>query len=364
MNILIAAFIIAGCGISGKPNSPAVSDTLPASGMHAYGRTAYSETEGLELISSAAHLGFSFTGSSFTIDAAIHDPSGHNYLQYEMDGIYRKRIKVEGKNQEPITIQATGDGRHTVWLYKATEAQTGPVFIRKITAAGIKYLEKPPAPLIEFIGNSITCGAAADPSEVPCGTGQYHDQHNAYMAYGPRVARALGAEFLMSSVSGYGIYRNWNSDGPALPMVYEKTRLTADDNELWKFEKYRPAVVSIALGTNDYSRGDGKKARLPFDSAAFSSTYIRFVQLVKSKYPEAIILLLGSPMVGGSGGATLNTCITSVKTAIDKLYPAAKPVQLYFFNPMTARGCSGHPSVEDHAILANELIPVFSKLLK
>ena len=48
------------------------------------------------------------------------------------------------------------------------------------------------APLIEFIGNSITCGAAADVSEVPCGSGVDYDQHNAYYAYGPRVARMLG----------------------------------------------------------------------------------------------------------------------------------------------------------------------------
>lgn len=41
----------------------------------------------------------------------------------------------------------------------------------------------------------------------------------------------------------------------------------------------------------------------------------------------------------------------------------ANPVALYFFNPMQANGCSGHPNVEDHAILANELVPFFRKLL-
>ena len=30
---------------------------------------------------------------------------------------------------------------------------------------------------------------------------------------------------------------------------------------------------------------------------------------------------------------------------------------------MTAKGCTGHPSVEDHAVLANELEPFFKKLL-
>ncbi|MEJ7827313.1 MAG: hypothetical protein WKF91_03930 [Segetibacter sp.] len=40
-----------------------------------------------------------------------------------------------------------------------------------------------------------------------------------------------------------------------------------------------------------------------------------------------------------------------------------KQVALYFYNPMQAHGCSGHPNVEDHAILADELVPFFRKLL-
>lgn len=142
---------------------------------------------------------------------------------------------------------------HTVWIYKATEAATGPIFIEKIIAHNISALKNPDRPLIEFIGNSITCGAAADPSEIPCGAGEYHDQHNAYYAYGPRVARILHANFLMSSVSGIGIYRNWNTDGPTMPQVYEKTDFQENSKREWNFRTYHPVVVSIALGTNDFS---------------------------------------------------------------------------------------------------------------
>lgn len=45
-------------------------------------------------------------------------------------------------------------------------------------------------------------------------------------------------------------------------------------------------------------------------------------------------------------------------------YPAARPVATYFFRPMQARGCLGQDSVEDHAILAQELEPFFKKLLR
>ncbi len=315
------------------------------------------------MISSAMHVGFSFEGDACQIFAAIPPTMGHNYLQYELDGVYQKRIKVVGQSTAPISLTAPTGGKHTVWLYKATEAHTGPVFIQKITGNHVVALQERKAPLIEFIGNSITCGAAADPSEVPCGSGQYHDQHNAYMAYGPRVARALGANFVLSSVSGIGVYRNWNSDGPAMPEVYERVDFQAKNPQRWNFAAFTPEVVSIALGTNDLSKGDGKKERLPFDSARYVNNYINFVQLVKAKYPKARIALLSSPMISGKNRETLQNCLTAVKSSIDAGNPADKPVAVYFFRPMQASGCSGHPNVEDHAILARELQPFFDKLV-
>jgi len=348
--------------ISSKKNNNA--DTLPATSLQPYGRFIIDQSQNLELISSAVHFGFSFTGSQCQIDASIPDENGHNYLQYELDGVYQKRIKISGQAAEPIIITAPTAGKHTVWIYKATEAHTGPIIIQKITGHNLKSLQKPEAPTIEFIGNSITCGAAADPSEVPCGTGQYHDQHNAYMAYGPRVARELKTNFVLSSVSGIGVYRNWNSNGPTMPQVYEKVDFQENNPQRWNFTTFTPQVVSIALGTNDFSRGDGKKERLPFDSAAYVNNYIGFVQLVKSKYPQAQIALLSSPMINGKDRRTLQNCLTAVKTKIDALHPAEKPVALHFFQPMQAKGCSGHPNVEDHAVLAQELVPFFQKLIR
>jgi lysophospholipase L1-like esterase len=358
---LLVTFGLIGCTAS--KNNGGTKDTLSASALLPFGRTTITSSQQLELISSASHFGFSFEGRSCEIYASIPNVNGHNYLQYELDGVYQKRLRIDGNLKQPIVLSAAGEGKHTVWVYKGTEAHTGPIFIEKIEGNHIKPLQNSKAPLIEFIGNSITCGAAADASEVACGKGEYHDQHNAYQAYGPRVARALKANFIVSGVSGIGIFRNWNSDGPTMPQVYEKMDLRGQSVRKWEFTLYSPKVVSIALGTNDFSTGDGKKARLPFDSAGFVSNYIRFVQLVKSKYPDAQVALLSSAMVSGSNRITLQNCLTAVKRDVDRLYPSAEPVALYFFNPMQARGCNGHPSVEDHAILAEELLPFFKKLL-
>ena len=361
--LLVLSICMAGC--SPAKVTTANKTVLSATELHPYGRFSFNDKKELELISSGVHFGFTFQGKGCKLYASNFSESGHGYLQYVLDGVYMEgRIKVEGNNQSSVEIGSVNPGKHTLWIYKATEAQTGAIIIKEITGQGLVPLVKSISPLIEFIGNSITCGAAADASQVPCGGGEYHDQHNAYQAYGPRVARAVGAEFMLSSVSGIGIYRNWNSDGPIMPEVYEKTALTANTVLQWDFKSYDPKIVSIALGTNDFSNGDGVKPRLPFDSAKFVSNYIQFVQLVKSKYPNTIIALLSSPMIHGANRATLENCIREVKLAIDKIYPSGKPVATYFFKPMQARGCSGHPSVEDHALLAEELVPFFKKHLK
>jgi len=181
-NRLVIAFCIICAGCASAKLNTAIPDTLSATALQPVGRTVINDDQNLELISSAAHVGFSFQGKECQVFASIPAVGGHNYLQYELDGVYQKRIKIEGNAATPITLTATTEGAHTIWIYKATEAHTGAIVIQKVTGKDIKALQKPEVPLIEFIGNSITCGAAADPSEVPCGTGVYHDQHNAYYA--------------------------------------------------------------------------------------------------------------------------------------------------------------------------------------
>lgn len=361
--ITVCLLLLVSC-ICSNGYAKSKSDTLSASRLRPYGRYKLNDQQQLELISSAVHFGLSFKGTECALYVSLPGKNKHNYLQYELDGVYQKKIRIEGNDSLPVIIKAPGTGQHTIWIYKATEAHTGAIIISKIVATSVKPLAAPTAPLIEFIGNSITCGAAADASEYPCGTGVYHDQHNAYMAYGPRLARALGVNCILSSVSGIGMYRTWNMDGPSMPQVYEKIDFQINNSEQWKFSTYTPKIVSIALGTNDLSKGDGKTARKPFDTAEFVARYVKFIDLVKSKYPKARIALLSSPMANGTSRKQLEDCLIKVKEKVDEIYPSDRPVATFFFESMQGRGCGGHPSVEDHAILASQLLPLFKTLLK
>jgi hypothetical protein len=106
------------------------------------------------------------------------------------------------------------------------------------------------------------------------------------------------------------------------------------------------------------------KPRSPFEPEVYVSKYIDFVKLIKQKYPETKIVLLSSPMINEERRETLQNCLTEVKEKINAEDPQSKPVETFFFQPMQPGGCSWHPSVEDHAVLAEELIPFFRKLLE
>jgi hypothetical protein len=44
-----------------------------------------------------------------------------------------------------------------------------------------------------------------------------------------------------------------------MPQVYEKVDFQENNTQHWNFKNSTPQVVSIALGTNDFSNGDGLK---------------------------------------------------------------------------------------------------------
>ncbi|MDQ3277102.1 MAG: GDSL family lipase, partial [Bacteroidota bacterium] len=59
----------------------------------------------------------------------------------------------------------------------------------------------------------------------------------------------------------------------------------------------------------------------------------------------------------------LQHCLTAVKTAADAAQPSARPIAVFFFQPMQASGCTGHPSVAEHGKMAESLLSFFRSLL-
>jgi len=330
------------------------------------GRVEKMQDNKVILIGSASSISFDFKGNSCAISLQGIDSYEHqNYVSLELDGQYIGRLKVDkgAMKSYPVTVSANKETHHLV-IYKATEAANGGVLFGGTTAAVIKSSAPKNRKKIELIGDSITCGFGNDASEIPCGSGDWYDQHNAYWAYGPVLSRALDVDFVLSSVSGYGMYRNWNDEHinePNLPDVYENLYLNKDNSKPYNFS-FQPDLVSICLGTNDLSDGDGKKARLPFNEEKFVSNYISFIKTVYKHAPNTRIVLLTSPMVSGEKNEVLVRCLRRVIEVIakDKKH---QPPSLFHFEPMIPKGCGYHPDIADDKVMADQLIPVFKKLL-
>lgn len=328
------------------------------------GRIDMAKPEEPVLISSASFVELSFSGDSCQVLLKNLNAGEHNYVSLELDGEYWGRVRLESDSMMFHTIVAsTAAEEHSLKIYKATEAQNGNIAFGGVKTMGLNALPEAPRRKIEFIGNSITSGMGIDWKEIPCDSGVWYDQHNAYWAYGPRVARELDASFMLSSVSGIGMYRNWNSLSPVMPDVYKNMYLNTDDSRPWTFSAFTPDLVSICLGTNDFSEGDGINERLPFDSTRFVDSYIDFVSTVYSKYPDAQLCLLTSPMVSGENGQLFVSCLMAVQQYFSEQRPDRKKIAVYDFESFSPQGCGHHPDKEDHQQMAANLVPFYREVM-
>jgi hypothetical protein len=208
--------------------------------------------------------------------------------------------------------------------------------------------------------------------------------HNAYKAFGTLAARHFGAEFQLATVSGIGLVRNYSSnpdyDLRPLPEVYDSVFLQDMDSPAWDPKEFVPDLVIIALGTNDFSPGEGGAAnpRDPLDVDEYIATYIDFVDKLRSDayYPDAKFLLLGSPLLSDGWPDATNTYRTDLHTtiaAVEDHYASMgiDSVRSMQIDKQINAGCDGHPSGEEHAEIAGvldwgshpQVIPTVSELM-
>lgn len=327
------------------------------------GRIDFSDPQKPKLSSAGAYFQVKFKGQSCTLlleDQQLY--GNHGYLTIELDGSYQGRIRVTKDQTEYPVAQHLSAGEHSLLVCKATEAQNGYIAVTGIRCEGLLPWHDAPARTIEFIGNSITCGMGLDTAALPCDAGAWYDQHNAYLAYGPLVARALKADWLLSAVSGIGVIRNWNSPGPTMPEVYQNLYLNTDSSHVWSAERFVPDLISICLGTNDFSDGDGSYQRGVLDSAAFVNGYIQFVQMIRNRHPRAPICCLSSPAIAQDKGSKLRNYLTAVAHYFHEA-KRDEAIHLFFFSRSYSKGCSGHPDKSEHQMMAEELLPFYRQVM-
>jgi hypothetical protein len=276
------------------------------------------------------------------------DDKTHNYVVILEGSVEVYRVKLHGRI-DTLAIPGNGREEHLVTLCKATEGIAW-MEVAGVLADSLLPPEALPGRRIEFIGNSITCGAGSDTHEIPCGEGQWYDQHNAWMSYGALTARLLKAQWHLTAVSGIGLIHSCCEMAITMPEVFDRMDVRGNQGD-WDFSRYQPDVVTVCLGQNDGIQ----------DSTAFCGAYVRFLGHLRRVYPRARLVLLTSPM----GNAGLTTVLKRyIGGVVETMREAGdKEVSSYFFSKQWSKGCGGHPDIGEHLEIARELTAYLSQLM-
>ncbi len=286
---------------------------------------------------------------SFFLNDEVLYGNVHNYVEIIID---KKPFRLQTKYaSNKFIVNGLKNGVHVITICKDTESGNGYLEFAGIVCKKLLSLPAKPKLKMEFIGNSITCGFGADASEIQCGKGEWYDQHNAYMSYGPLTARTLNAQWHISAVSGIGMIHSCCSMKITMPQVFDKVNMSGD-SIAWNFNEYIPDIVTICLGQNDGIQ----------DSTAFCTAYVDLVKTVRGKYADAKIILLTSPMADAKLRAALKNYLASIveyfhKNGEGKLYE-------YVYEKSYNGGCTGHPDLKEQKEISDLLLSFIKENLK
>lgn len=336
-------------------------DTIPAN--HPFieytGRIDFSDSLAPVFSYSGVSIRVSFEGTG--ISAVLSDDQGENYYNVILDGSVYAILKVDREPKPYVLASGLEDGIHEVELFKRTELTFGKTtFHGFLPVAGTELVPHGNVRdrLIEFIGNSITCGYG---NEGDLGGRFTAATENHYMTYAAMTSRKFNARHRAICRSGIGIYRNYNgpAGGNENTMTNNYSRIFLyDEQPLYDFTD-RPDVICINLGTNDFSTSGG-------DSALYVQNYLRLIDTLQTNYQQPrIVLLLGS-MLGGEDLVTVRNCLEFVADSAARLNRG----EVTFFEmseqtgePGLGIGIDYHPTVAQHRKNAAELTAYLSELM-
>lgn len=353
ITFFLIGFLLNAC--NGKKSSEAQKFAfIPADNENIQytGRIDFTDPKKPRFWAPGVYISAKFKGSycEIVINDEVLGGENYNYLEVIVDGGLPSRIQTTEKLNSIVVAEGLSSGEHTITICKNTESSIGYLEFLGFKCEGLVPLPPKLSRKIEFIGNSITCGMGSDLSVVACDSGQWYDQHNAYMSYGPITARQLGAQWQLTAVSGIGLMHSCCDMDITMPEVFDKINLSGDTIQ-WDFDRYHPDVVTICLGQNDGIQ----------DSVDFSTAYVDFIEDIRGHYPEAHIVCLTSPMADENLMPVLKNYLTGVVEYINNT--GDDNVGKFFFSRSYNKGCGGHPDLNQHQLIAGELIGYFKKEL-
>ncbi|HWA86993.1 MAG TPA: SGNH/GDSL hydrolase family protein [Opitutus sp.] len=300
------------------------------------------------------HLRFRGAGISLRADA----PKVGADFDVSLDGAAPTLLELkQGERIYPLVEQAAA-GEHTLTLTRRTESWQGVCTLVDFELGpGAALLSGPelPARKLMFIGDSVTCGEYAawkpgDPVDnLPIFT-------NARISYGMVLARRLGAQCELVSYGGRGVIRDWQGIRKTnnAPEFYELA-MPDEPAARWDHHRYVPDAIGIQLGTNDFGSG------VP-EETEFVTAYVEFLRKIRRDAPKAWIVIMDSPILnddaGGPRHSLLHAYVEEVARTVRDERVVVASIRHYPGVPH-----NGHPTGAEHQAMADELEPVFRRVL-
>lgn len=271
-------------------------------------------------------------------------------------------VRVDGKEPVPLAdpqpgvyrVSGLGDKVHDVRIEVVTESQDAPnVFGGFAVPKNTPLLKPRPAGRqIEFIGDSHTVGYGNSSAKTTCSTDEVWATTDTSRAFGPLVAAHYGAEDQVNAMSGRGVVRNYNGfAGDTLPEAYPYVLL--DHKQVYADATWRPQVLVIALGTNDFSTALHAGERWPTREALhadFEAKYAAFLRSLRTRHPGAYMVVWATEMAQGEIEAEAGKVVDALR--------AAGETRITFLpvNGLQFSGCHEHPSLRDDVVLRDKLV--------
>ena len=244
-------------------------------------------------------------------------------------------------------------GPHRVRVEVVTEGQAGASgFGGFYPAPGTKAMPvRARARQIEFIGDSHTVGYGNTSPSRQCTTDQVWATTDTSQGIAGLIARRYGADYQVNAISGRGVVRNYGGfAADTLPMAYPFVLF--DKAQLYSDPGWRPQLIVIALGTNDFStplKPGEKWATRDALHADYEASYVRFVQDLRRRNPRAQFVLWATDLAGGEIDA-------EVRKVVDKLRAAGeRRIDYVPVRGLGMTGCDWHPSTADDRTIADAI---------
>ncbi len=301
---------------------------------------------------------FSYPGVSFFVDLEgsklsieASSTGKDTFLEVIVDGGPAKSLRLSNALQTVTLMSEAKIGHHRVELIHSSETWHGIATIKGWQTDG-QFLAAPilPARKILVLGDSVSCGEAI---ERDAGLTKTSAWWKPRLSYGMLTAQAFQAQVQLVCYGGRGLLSSWNGSTSDLnlPDFLSLTIPDAAHPVSWDAKRYVADVILVAIGTNDFSAGIPKREE-------YIAAYVKLLLTLLSDYPQAQIAVTEGAILNGKNKEAM---IGFLAESVHRLQnPRIHQLASQYY-PGDER--DGHPSKEQHRMMANDLIVQFKTMM-